>query len=30
MFVGNVLFRAIIGIGKKSFLKQFLQSFQAK
>ena len=29
-FAGNVLFRAIIGTGKKKFLKQFLQSFRAK
>ena len=29
-FAGNVLFRAIIGTGKKNFLKQFLQSFRAK
>ena len=30
MFTGNMLFRAIIGTGKKNFLKQSLQSFQAK
>ena len=29
-FAGNMLFRAIIGTGKKNFLKQFLQSFRAK
>ena len=29
-FAGNVLFCAIIGTGKKNFLKQFLRSFQAK
>ena len=29
-FTGNVLFRAIICIGKNNFLKQFLQSFRAK
>ena len=29
-FAGNVLFRTIIGTGKKNFLKQFLQSFRAK
>ena len=28
-FAGNVLFRAIIGTGKKNFSKQFLQSFRA-
>ena len=27
---GNVLFRAILGTGKKNLLKQFLQSFRAK
>ena len=30
MFAGNVLFRAIIGTCKKNYLKQFLQSLQAK
>ena len=29
MFAGNVLFRAIIGTGKKNVLKQCLQSFRA-
>ena len=29
-FAGNVLLRAIIGTGKKNFLKHFLQSFRAK
>ena len=29
-FACNVLFRAIIGTGKKNFLKRFLQSFWAK
>ena len=27
MSAGNMLFHAIIGTGKKNFLKQFLQSF---